>query len=243
MTEHAQTREQRQEIVPRPHLGVAPLERLGNLDEGTKPRRGVARDDGLGADRGVSDAPVGALEGVAPVDAPAGLLRLVGRRDQLPAIGALVDPAVQHLLRQPPAGVGAHRRPHVRFGELALEPDDAAVGREIDARFPRIAGHEGADGPGERRDVVASDQSVEGIKPSAGQLDEGAEGVVALKPDGGAGAGGGERVRVKERVGPSERDVAGERLLEGDDRKGAGIQPGGDRHGSEGDPGNDGGSP
>jgi hypothetical protein len=160
-----------------------------------------------------SDAPVRPLEGVAPVDATAGLLRLIRRRDELPTIDAVVDPAVQHLLRQSPAGVSAHRGPFVRFGQPVGKPDDAAVGRENDACLPRIAGNERADGPGEGGDVVPSNERVEGIRSAAGQLDEGAEGIVALEPDRGARVGPGETVRTEERVGAGESDVARERLL------------------------------
>src|SRR5687768_4343195 len=74
---------------------------------------------------------------------------------------------------------------------------------------------------------------------TASQLDERAEGIVALEPDRGAGAGGGERVRAKEGVGARESDVAREGLLERDDRKSAREQPHGDRRRSDGDPGND----
>ena len=100
--------------------------------------------------------------------------------------------SVQHLLRQSPAGVRGYPGPDIRFGELALEPDNAPVGREIDLRFPRIAGNERADGPCKGGDVVPSYERVEGIRPTPGQLDEGAEGAVGLEPDGGAGAGRGE---------------------------------------------------
>jgi hypothetical protein len=35
--------------------------------------------------------------------------------------------------------INAQRRATIRIGQLALESDDAAVRREPDARFPRIA--------------------------------------------------------------------------------------------------------
>jgi hypothetical protein len=123
------------------------------------------------------------------------------------------------------AGVSAHSGPTIRFGELSLEPDNAAVGRELDARFPRVAGNERADRPGKGRDVLAANQSVQRIVTAAGQLDKRAERVVTLEANRGSRAGGRERVNAKKRIGASERDVSGEGLLERDDRKCARKEP------------------
>jgi hypothetical protein len=123
------------------------------------------------------------------------------------------------------AGVSAHSGPTIRLGELSFEPDDAPVGRELDARFPRIAWNERADRPRKGRDVLTADQSVQRIVTAAGQLDERAERVVPLEANRGSGGSGRERMNAKKRIGASERDVPGEGLLERDDRKGAREEP------------------
>ena len=60
---------------------------------------------------------------------------------------------------------------------------------------------------------------------AASKLDKRAERIVPLEANRRASAGGCERVGTKKRVGASERDVTGERLVEGDDRKGARKEP------------------
>jgi len=70
---------------------------------------------------------------------------------------------------------------------------------------------------------------------AAGQLDKRAERVVPLEANRGSRAGGRERVGMKKRIGASERDVTGEGLVEGDDRKGARKEP---RRGGRRDDGN-----
>jgi hypothetical protein len=137
----------------------------------------------------------------------------------------VVDPAVQCLLGQSAAGVRADRGSRVGLGKPALEADDAAVGGKVDPRFPRIPRHESANGPSEGCNVVALNQCVERIVTSADQLDKGAEGIVCLELDGRAGVGGGKGVGAKEGVRARERDVAGQRLLECDDRQRARKQP------------------
>jgi len=78
-------------------------------------------------------------------------------------------------------GINAQRRSTIRIGQLALESDDAAVGREPDARFPRVARNEGANRPAERSDVLPANESVERIVTTASELDEDTKGIFPLK--------------------------------------------------------------
>jgi hypothetical protein len=57
--------------------------------------------------------------------------------------------------------VYAYGGPAIRFGQLSLEADDAAIGRKLNTSLARIARNERADRPGEGRDVSAADESVE----------------------------------------------------------------------------------
>ena len=159
--ENAECREQREQVVPRPHLGVPPPERLRNFHVWPEAGGRVARDSDFGADRSAADAPADALERVGPVDPAARLLRLVRRRYELPALGTIVDPGIQDVRRQTLTGIGADDGPAVSIGQLSLESDDAAIGRETDPRFPRIVWNERANRPGEGRDILAPNERVQ----------------------------------------------------------------------------------
>ena len=132
-------------------------------------------------------------------------------------------------------GINGQRRPAIRIGQLALESNDAAVRREPDARFPRIARNERADRPAERSDVLPANESVERIVTTAGELDEDTERIVALEPNGCSRARGSKGVSAEKRISSGEGDVAGEGLFERDNRKGAGKEPRGGSRRDDGD--------
>ena len=132
-------------------------------------------------------------------------------------------------------GINAQRRPTIRLGELALESDDAAVRREPDARFPRIARNERANRPAKRGDVVAANEGVERIVTAAGELDEDAERIVALEANSGSRVRGSQGVSAEKRIGACARDVARKGLFERDNRKCAGKEPRSGRSRDDGD--------
>jgi hypothetical protein len=132
-------------------------------------------------------------------------------------------------------GINAQRRATISVGELTIESNDAAVRREPDARFPRIAWNERADRPAKRSNVLAADECVKRIVTTAGELDEDPERIVALEANGGSRARGSKGVSAEKRIGSGEGDVASEGLLKRDNRKGAGKEP---RGGSRRDDGN-----
>ena len=92
-------------------------------------------------------------------------------------------------------------------------------------RFARIARYERANGPEERRHVPPADERIERIGTSGRQLDVGAQRVIALKVNRSARAGWRKPVHAKERVRAGQRDLTRERLLQGNDWKGAGKEP------------------
>ena len=205
-----ETGDEREQIVCRAHLAVAPVERLGNFDILPHPGWCVARNHHFGANRRSADADVLAFERVAAIDAAARLPRFVRRGDEPPTLRPIVDPTAERQLGESLPRISGNRGSPIRLGKRSGKSDDAAVRREVNARLARIARDERANRPGKRCYVPPANERLEGVSAAARQLDECAKRVIPLKVNGRPSASRREVVRPKERVGPRTSDIARE---------------------------------